>query len=548
MRTWHAPLVSSGPGIHPRDAPRPTESRGEDEVWKALQTGMPSGWYGWHSLRIRDPNGYEGEGDFVLASPDRGLLVLEVKSGQVEQRDGRWFQNGRLMDEPPLEQGTGYANKLVRRLQDRSCAPPAYGVGVCFPGTYVGNQPSQDNLTGIVLGKGELPYLKDALPAVLERAAPAPKVSRGNWIDALHRLWGETWVPSLGLGMRAKEAQERRLRLDPVQLDVLDGILENDRVLVQGGAGSGKTLVAVEAARRLVAEGKKVLLLCFTAPLQKWLASRLEGSGVDAQTVSGLAKGFVDGAGGAPTGAVIEGKEPWGELFLRAADLCERRWDVVIVDEAQDLQDEAWMFVSCLAEGKRLVAFHDPGQAFWSDRKPPAEMFGSKARLPRQMRNPPGVNALSNRVQGLEFDAGALAAAFADGTIGLVTAPSASSIPDKVAAEVDRLLSAGLEPGHIGIVSLRGQTADDAIYRLPRIGRHAFVRANDPAMESSLVADTFLRWKGLERPAIIVTDLPEGELGQLPVRLNVALTRAMVAVRFVGTAGALALADIGKPQ
>ena len=358
----------------------------------------------------------------------------------------------------------------MRRLQDRSCAPPAYGVGVCFPGTYVGSQPSQDNLTGIVLGKGELPYLKDALPAVLERAAPAPKTARGNWIDALHRLWGETWVPSLGLGMRAKEAQERRLRLDPVQLDVLDGILENDRVLVQGGAGSGKTLVAVEAARRLVAEGKKVLLICFTAPLQKWLASRLEGSGVDAQTVSGLAKGFVDGAGGAPKSAVIEGKEPWGELFLRAAELCERRWDVIIVDEAQDLQDEAWMFVSCLAEGKRLVAFYDPGQAFWPDRRPPAEMFGSKARLPRQMRNPPGVNALSNRVQGLGFDAGAIAAAFADGTIGLVTAPSASSIPHKVAAEVDRLLSAGLEPGHIGIVSLRGQTADDAIFACPASG------------------------------------------------------------------------------
>ena len=481
--------MSSGPGIHPRDACRPTDSHGEDDVWSALRSGMPAGWYGWHSLRVRDPRGYEGEGDFVLASPDRGLLVLEVKGGQVEQRDGRWFQNGRPMDEPPLEQGTNYTSKLIRRLQDLDCAPPAYGVAVCFPGTYVGSQPSQDNLAGIVIGKGELPYLKDALPPVMERALPPARPSKGRWIDALHRLWGDTWVPSLGLGMRAKEAQERRLFLDPVQLDVLDGILENDRVIVQGGAGSGKTLVAVEAARRLVAQGKKVLLLCFTAPLQLWLASRLQGSGVDAMTVSGLAKGIVDAAGIGPTSSVLEGQEPWGELFLRAADLCERRWDVVIVDEAQDLQDEAWMFVSCLAEGKRLIAFHDPGQAFWSQRKPPPELFQSRQRLPRQMRNPPGVNALSNRIQGLEFDAAALAAAWADGTIGVVTAPSASSVPDKVGAEVDRLLSSGLEPGQIGIVSLRGQTADDAIYRLPRIGRHAFVRANDPAMESSLVAD-----------------------------------------------------------
>ena len=146
---------------------------------------MPPGWYGWHSLRIRDPHGYEGEGDFVIASPDRGLLVLEVKGGQVEQRDGRWFQNSKPMDEPPKDQGTSYARKLVRRLQDMDCTPPAWGVGVCFPGTYVGAQPMQDNLTGVVIGKGELPYLKDALPPLLERALPAAKPARGHWIRGL---------------------------------------------------------------------------------------------------------------------------------------------------------------------------------------------------------------------------------------------------------------------------------------------------------------------------------------------------------------------------
>jgi hypothetical protein len=150
------------------------------------------------------------------------------------------------------------------------------------------------------------------------------------------------------------------------------------------------------------------------------------------------------------------------------------------------------------------------------------------------------VNALSNRLQGLPFDAGALAAARADGTIALVAAPGPSSVADKVGAEVDRLLSGGLEPGQIGIVSLRGQTAGDAIYRLPRIGRRPFVRASDPGAESSLVADSFLRWKGLERPAIVVADLPEAALKQLPVRLNVAVTRAELLVRFVGTAAALA--------
>jgi len=531
--------VPTTPGIHPRDTFRPTDSEGEKAVWSALRAGMPSGWTGWHSLRIRDPHGYEGEGDFVLASPDRGLLVLEVKGGQVEQRDGRWFQNGRPMDEPPLEQGTGYAKKLIRRLRDLDCAPPAYGVGVCFPGTYVEGQPGQDNLSGIVIGKGELPYLKDALPPMLDRAAPAAGQARGHWIEALHRLWGESWVPSLGLGFRAKEVEDGRLSLDPTQLETLDGLLENERALVQGGAGSGKTLIAAEAARRLASAGKKVLLLCFTVPLQKWLAQRLAGTGVDVHTASALAKRIADASGSAPSGPSIQGVEAWGELFGIAADHCTRDWDVVIVDEAQDLQWQAWVLVSTLAEGKRLFAFHDPGQAFWPDRTPPREQFQTFYPLPRQLRGPPGIRALSDRILGKPFDEAALVAARVDGTIGIVTAPSATAVPDKVAAEVDRLLSAGLDLSQIGIVSLRGQLAEGAIHTYAKIGRHPVVRADDPSMETSLVSDTFLRWKGLERPAIIVADLPEDDLKQLPIRLNIAVTRSMAFVRLVGTAAGI---------
>jgi hypothetical protein len=45
--------------------------------------------------------------------------------------------------------------------------------------------------------------------------------------------------------------------------------------------------------------------------------------------------------------------------------------------------------------------------------------------------------------------------------------------------------------------------------------------------------------KGLERSAIIVADLPEGELGQLDIRLTNAVTRAMASVRLVGMNDAL---------
>lgn len=523
------------PGVWPREEPRPTTSQGERATWRALRTGLPPGWTAWHSLRIRDRHGYLGEGDFVLAHPRRGLLVLEVKSGRIEQRDGRWFSNGTALDEAPREQAERFLKKLRRRLADAGCQPPAWGIAVCFPDTAFDRQPTQDDLAGAVLGASQLPYLREALPPVVERALPSAAAASGPWIDRLHELWGETWVPSLSLGARAREVAERRLALDPTQLGILEGLLENERVLVQGGAGSGKTLLAAEAARRHAAAGKKVLVLCFTQPLRKWLAARLQGDGIDVYTVSGFAKEVVDAAQGASAPETVTDSEFWKDLMLRAADLGERRWDTVVVDEAQDLQDEAWLLVQELAEGRRLWAFHDPGQSFWADRRPPEHLFATTFKLPRGRRCPAGIEALATRYTSSIANEAAVAEARKDRTLAFVGAPGASSVPDKVGEEIDRLLSGGLKPGDIGVVSLRGRTAKDAIFTRDRIGQHTFVSADHPEMEERVVADSFMRWKGLERPAIIVTDLQDGERSQLGMRMYVALTRALVCARLVGT-------------
>lgn len=523
------------PTLLPREEPRPAKSSGEIAVWRALRTGLPAGWQAWHSLRIRDKRNYLGEGDFVLAHPDRGLLVLEVKGGHLEQRDGRWFSNGIPLDESPLNQAHSFLRKLRYRLEDARCEPPAWGVAACFPDTAFERQPTQDDLAGVVLGSTHLPYLREALPAVIERALPSPGAARGPWVSQLHKLWGETWVPSVSLGTRARALGERRFALDESQLEILDGLLENERVLVQGAAGSGKTLLAAEAARRHAALGNKVLVLCFTQPLRKWLSERLRPDGVDVHTVSGHAKAVVDAAGGplAPEG--LTDPEYWRDVLLRAAEICDPGWDTIILDEAQDLQDEAWLLVQELAEGKRLWAFHDPGQTFWPDRHPPAHLFGTTFKLPRGKRCPPGVEALAKRLATASGEESAIEQARADGTLGFVAAPSASSVADKVGEEIDRLLSSGLSPGDIGVVSLRGRTGKDLIFTRERIGRHTLVGAEHPEMEERLVADSFLRWKGLERPAIVVTDLPNGDLSRLGVRMYVALTRALVCARLVGT-------------
>jgi hypothetical protein len=107
--------------VYPSDVPRPTSSRAERAVWDALRKRLPGGWTAWHSLRIRDRKSFLGEGDFVLAHPQRGLLALEVKGGQVECRGGRWFSNGEPLEKAPLTQGLDFvsSSRLARRLDSR---------------------------------------------------------------------------------------------------------------------------------------------------------------------------------------------------------------------------------------------------------------------------------------------------------------------------------------------------------------------------------------------------------------------------------------------
>ena len=66
-----------------------------------------------------------------------------------------------------------------------------------------------------------------------------------------------------------------------------------------------------------------------------------------------------------------------------------------------------------------------------------------------------------------------------------------------------------------------------------KIGMHQVVKATEERASERIVCDTFMRFKGLERPAVVVTDLRYVK-DRLGTRMNIALTRALGVVRIVG--------------
>jgi hypothetical protein len=526
--------------LHPNEQPRPTSSHAELRVYDALQAGLPSGWTAWHSLRIHDDDGTEGEGDFVLIDPHRGLLVIEVKGGAMEARDGRWFQNGKPLKHSPRDQAHGYLDKLIRRLRNQGAPVPAHGIATWFPDTPVDEDaPIQDDLRGRLLGANHLAWCSEALPDVLEQAIGThARPVEPSTIKALHALWGETWTPRLSLGQRLRVDEADRLHLDQSQAQLLSGLSRNHRLLVTGGPGTGKTLLAVEAARRFTAESKRVLLLCFTDGLGQWLASHVAEDGIDVRSISQLAVELCR-----EQGIAMDPHDPtfWEEANLHASEVVEAaatRWDVVIIDEAQDLNESNWLFVEALAREGPLWAFHDPAQRFWSERSVPEHLFTSFYDLTESYRSPPELMrvAEASRVGSDDVEEVMQAAVDAE-RLRLVSCPSTSSVPDKVANEITKLRGEGLKPEEIAVISLRGLGAEGSVLDSEALVKVGVVRADDPGLVDHVVADTFLRFKGLERPAVIVVDghLVDGE--DAGVRWFIAMTRALGVCVVVGVGG-----------
>lgn len=526
--------------LWPREAPRFTHSEAETRVYEALRSGLPEGWRAWHSLRLRSrSSGQFDEADFLLADPSKpSLLIIEVKGGHIEMKDGRWYQNDRLMDPPPLDQAFAFRSVLVERLRDRNLNPPKIGCAICFPDTVFEKGPCEDSLQCLVIGGKDLPYLKQVLPTVMNLAVPDPWDTSNAWVDAIHQFWGETWIPTLGLGGRVRLAEEKRLQLDREQAALLENLEENDRLLVRGPAGTGKTLLACEAALRQARQGKRVLFLCYTDALAAALRALLKDSGVTVGAVREFAVSLLGEHG--PEKLIGRPSEYWETVSLRAAvdglPAKEERWDGVIVDEGQDFGGDDWELVKeCVRPGGRLWVFADKDQAFWGDRGVPEEMIQGFAKyaLTTPYRCHPAIQHLDECYAGqCRPDFQVLRSGVKDETIRIVTS-SEGKLIKQIGKEINRLLTGGLQPSHIAVLSLRGRGSEESIIHEKTIGGHQVVLATDAAAADRIVCDTFLRFKGLERPAVIITDFRLVR-DLYEKRMHIAVSRALSFLRVVG--------------
>jgi hypothetical protein len=370
------------------------KSKGEKIIFDLLEKSpFTSGWTVLHSLNLSEhATRLFGEIDFLLLIPGGGIFIVEVKGGDVRSIDGTWHFINKSgypkRGKSPFVQGLeamfslkaaikkqfGSAHKF-NRLQ--------YGFCVAFPEINFDipsveyqpwqvfdklareNSPEQffENLLAFTTEKhrGQEWFSDESLPSA-EELNELCDFFRGDFY-------------------RLRAVQERLEEFDSnvkvytrEQFTLLDSIRANERSLISGSAGTGKTMIALESAVRAAMEGKKVFLTCYNRLVGQWMQKQL-GEWNERITVSSLhsymekvSKGF-DHDRSAPDFFTTYMPELLKNIFDKGI---EGRFDKLIIDEGQDLIRQEYlnlfdaMLTGGLAEGEWEIYGDFERQAIFS--------------------------------------------------------------------------------------------------------------------------------------------------------------------------------------
>jgi hypothetical protein len=526
----------------------------ECAVYRGLRDSLGDDWHVFYSrpwLGLR-PDGAEvdGEADFVVAHPDLGLLVIEVKGGVVS-RDGSsdcWMSRDRHgvthVIKDPVRQARESKYCLLRKIQDSRLWTGGFinaRHAVVLPGS---GRPKDD--LGPDMPLDIFAFMDDCgdLGGWAERrlrTRPDPRTSalgtRG--ISLLIKILARSFELTPALRSSLAEMERDITRLSAEQFSVLDQLAMNRRMLIRGGAGTGKTVLALEKAFRLAGEGRRTLLTCYNRPLGEHLSALTRGqSEIVAGSFHQVCLDLINRAGLSPPDRRMTSERAYfsellPESLLRALEASpDLRFDAVIADEGQDFEPEWWEILElCLTSSNgTLYIFLDDNQQvrYQSASVPDYPGF----LLTQNLRNAKEVFRAASRF----YTGGPYIGQGPDG--GLVeTIPTGHMDQATVFLETARWLkklirSQGVPPGKVAVLAPTSRMAE-ALRGSPA-GEVSQWCAADQLSDDAVVIDSVRRFKGLERAVIALTGLEE--IVCSPELMYTATTRATVRLVLIGPA------------
>jgi len=511
---------------------------GERAVWEALRDALPDEVALLHSVWLVERD-HEYEADLVVAWPGVGICVVEVKGGQVSRDgSGRWFQT--KAGQPPRPMGNPMTQAshcrhvlqryLAGRHADAARSRTAHVVAMphmALPQSF----DAADMPRTLVIDKSDLADVAGRVREAIERHGDGHQPLDASGLEQLLALLVAQLPGQASLLSVVEEHEQRVDQLTRDQVAVLDSFRYHLRLSVIGGAGTGKTWLALEQARRLTRDGRRVALVCYSRGLGRFL-QRVSDTWPKKPAYVGL---FHDLPlqWGAEQGAeddsdYYERRLPLALGELAAARSREQLFDGVVVDKAQDFGELWWpALVACLRdpEAGGLFVFLDEAQRVFA-RTSEAPVGNEPYLLTTNIRNTKKIAQVFGSLTGEQAKYRGL-----DGPpVRFVQAQPQDAV-DRADAAVEALLDEDWDGGQIALLTThhRHPVHVQAVEHRGQQGYWDDFFAGDDVFYGHV-----LGIKGLERQVVVLAVDGFRDLPRAREMLYVGLSRARTQLVVVG--------------
>jgi len=487
-----------------------------------------------------------GETDLVILHPKHGVLVVEVKGGGIKVDGGDWFSVDRYGDthrlsRSPTLQARGNLYLLKEKLEALRVITSAVfeqglmGYAVWFPDIDKRDAALPMDLEEALVMDGHSLFdpVSDIEAAFAAwRKHPSATLDKMQ-LTKVRQLISPDVMLAPSLHLRLRQQEEELVALTHEQQQAFKMIQSNRKLLVSGGAGTGKTLLAIEDARQQSQAGLKTLFLCFNKLLAEHLKQSLaEHENIVVDSFHGFVEQLCNNGG-------VEFKPPADQkamrvffheksplLLMEAAEYLEDKFEALIVDEGQDFLTDWWDALDgVLSDDTVFHCFHDANQTlFQSDWQPPfAEpRFGP---LTINCRNTAPIGNMARKLVAIDQQESFRSAEGVEPVV--IRYDDESDQRNAIASLLQGWIKeGGLSPDRIVILSPfkrenSAMAADKiATWRLYSLNADACTAA------PGLTFSTIHAFKGLEADAIIIADLNGSPWAMNAQSLYVASSRA----------------------
>lgn len=518
----------------------------EAKVLVALKK-LPIPWQVFNTVEWRK-TGYHGEevgeADIVLFHPQYGVVVFEIKAGQVHITDGVWFYaSGRPMKQSPFSQARrnrfALIDKLEKRLGKTTVENLTITHAVWFPDVRWPKQLviAEATSSQFVFDRNALTH---PLPQLEKMFAEIKQASSPAWTkiqqNALKELLAPDCLLLVPLANALDESVTQLHQATEQQIRVLRLLRTQKRLLVEGGAGSGKTLLATMMAREHAQQGKKILLTCYNKALALQLAEQLSAyeQQITVLHFHELVRFCALQAGLAYQVPADEQQrrhffnDDCPELLMISAEKIPTRYDSLIVDEAADISPTWWIALeSLMNQDFSWYCFYDTYQTiFHENQQWQAPFQGEVMPLDVNLRNTQPIGELAVRLGKCPTPTFAVSTGQ---NPHLTICPSFDFMADVLRKTLHKLLDEeAVAPERIVILSPYRHTNSQSTWAegLKSVDLHTEMNI---MVKGKIRIGTIQSFKGLESDVVILAGLTKQSLTQGEL-LYVATSRAKAAL------------------